>query len=118
MNRTAHKAADRLAVISLGSFSDAATGDPLSARGPRGSIKFFIQPNQGGLYVERDECPAGGVRTIQTMAFPTREQFMRWCDDDPVRFDHPLLHDRLRRAATELWDDSRAPELRKSIPDD
>ena len=27
----------------------------------------------------------------------------RWCDNDPVRFEHPLLHVNLKRDADELW---------------
>lgn len=110
MSRTSRKSADRIAVASLGSSFDAAPGPSLGAQGPKGSIQFFIQSNPGGLYVERDECPADGVRTIQSLSFTTREQFMQWCDDDPVRFDHPLLHDRLKRAAIKLWNDGPAPD--------
>ena len=75
----------------------------LSAQGRRGLVRFVLQRVTGGLYVERDEIPTRGLRVIQSIAFSNADAFDRWCDDDPVRFDHPLLHTQLKRDAAALW---------------
>jgi len=73
----------------------------LSADGRRGEVRFFLQRVAGGLYVEREEIPRRGLRTQQSVQFA--EHFERWCDNDPIRFEHPLLHVNLKRDADELW---------------
>jgi hypothetical protein len=75
----------------------------LSAEGRRGEVRFFLQRVAGGLYVEREEIPRRGLRTQQSVQFADAEHFKRWCDSDPIRFEHPLLHVSLKRDADELW---------------
>ncbi len=75
----------------------------LSAEGRRGEVRFFLQRVAGGLYVEREEVPRRGLRTQQSVQFADAEHFRRWCDNDPIRFEHPLLHVNLKRDADELW---------------
>ena len=75
----------------------------LSAEGRRGEVRFFLQRVAGGLYVEREEIPRRGLRTQQSVQFADAEHFERWCDNDPIRFEHPLLHVNLKRDADELW---------------
>ena len=75
----------------------------VSATGRRGEIRFFLQRVAGGLYVEREEIPRRGLRTQQSVQFTDAEHFKRWCDNDPIRFEHPLLHVNLKRDADELW---------------
>lgn len=74
-----------------------------SAEVRTGSVHFQLQRTAGGLYVEREDIPRRGLRTIQSVAFPEPASFGRWCDTDPLRFEHPLLHTRLKRAGAELW---------------
>ena len=57
----------------------------------------------GGLYVEREETPRRGIRTQLAMCFADRVSFEHWCNDDVARFEHPVLHQRLRRDAEALW---------------
>jgi hypothetical protein len=104
MSRTVRKVADRLAVASLGCSRDPLSGPLLQAHGPRGTVQFLVQGTPGGLYVERDECPNQGVRTIQSLVFAGREAYLQWCDEDPVLSEHPLLHERIQRAGLERWD--------------
>ena len=104
MSRTVRKAADRLAVAMLGSRRDTLCDPPLRAQDPRGTVEFVLQPTPGGLYVERDDAPTQGVRTIQSQFFSDREHFLRWCDDDPVLREHRLLHERVQRTGLERWD--------------
>ncbi|MCW5662893.1 MAG: hypothetical protein KIT35_03590 [Piscinibacter sp.] len=74
-----------------------------SAEGRDGVIRFVLRRVAGGLYVEREELPRKGTRTSIAVEFPNRVCFERWCNDDPCRFTHPLLHQRIRRYADELW---------------
>ena len=82
----------------------------LSAEGRRGEVRFFLQRVAGGLYVEREEIPRRGLRTQQSVQFADAEHFERWCDNDPIRFEHPLLHVSLRRDAEALWGDPEAAD--------
>lgn len=75
----------------------------LSAEGRRGEVRFYLQRVAGGLYVEREEIPRRGLRTQQSVQFADAEHFQRWCDNDPIRFEHPLLHGNLKRDADALW---------------
>ena len=75
----------------------------LSAQGRRGEVRFFLQRVAGGLYVEREEIPRRGLRTMQSLRFVNAAQFNRWCDADPVRFEHPLLYVSLKRDGDDLW---------------
>lgn len=77
----------------------------LSAESHRGAVRFFLQRVQGGLYVEREEIPRRGLRTLQSVQFTDAGQFGRWCDSDPIRFEHPLLHVNLKRDGDALWRD-------------
>ncbi|ACB33148.1 hypothetical protein Lcho_0876 [Leptothrix cholodnii SP-6] len=115
MSRTVRKAADRLAVASLGCSRDPLSGPVLQAHGHKGTIQFLLQGTPGGLYVERDECPTHGVRTIQSLLFAERDEFLRWCDEDPVLFEHPLLHERLQRTGLERWDPEPGPCERTAL---
>lgn len=75
----------------------------LSAQGHRGEVRFFLQRVAGGLYVEREDIPRLGLRSNQSLQFANADEFRQWCDDDPVRFDHPTLHVDLKRQGGELW---------------
>lgn len=75
----------------------------LSAQGREGEVRFFLQRVSGGLYVEREEIPRRGLRTQQSIQFDDAQCFRQWCDNDPIRFEHPLLHAKLKRDADDLW---------------
>jgi len=75
----------------------------LSARGHRGEVRFFLQRIAGGLYVEREDIPRLGLQSVQSLQFAQADAFRQWCDDDPVRFEHPTLHIALKRQGDELW---------------
>jgi len=75
----------------------------LLAKGRQGEVHFFLQRVSGGLYVEREEIPRRGLRTLQSVQFTSASEFNRWCDSDPVRFEHPLLHAGLKRDGDVLW---------------
>lgn len=73
------------------------------ALGSEGAVHFFLQRVVGGMYVEREEIPRRGARICQSLQFADRSSFERWCDDDPIRFEHPLLHRQLKRESDALW---------------
>lgn len=75
----------------------------VSAEGRHGVLRFVLRRVAGGLYVEREELPRRGTRTGISVEFTDRDGFVRWCSDDPSRFDNPLLHQQVRRSADELW---------------
>ena len=66
-------------------------------------VHFLLQRFAGGLYVEREEVPRRGTRTIQSIVFDDRRSFEQWCGDDPIRFAQPLLHAQLKRDGEALW---------------
>jgi hypothetical protein len=91
---------------------DADTCRSLRTQGRQGTVLFFLQRVTGGLYVERDENPKHGLRNIQSITFPDADSFKRWCDDDSVRFEHPLLYVQLKREGDELWHTIALPDQR------
>lgn len=108
LKRVAHPGLPRRIVVgaSLGTTTNGAAHEgsrSLSAEGLKGEVRFFLQRVAGGLYVEREEFPRRGLRTQQSVQFADAEHFRRWCDNDPVRFEHPLLHVNLKRDADDLW---------------
>lgn len=74
----------------------------LRAHNSKSKMRFSLQLVRGGLYVEREEIPSCGLRTLQSMCFSDHDGFVRWCDGDPVRFEHPVLHLKLRDFAEAL----------------
>ena len=75
----------------------------LKATGHKGEVNFFLQRVAGGLFVEREEIPKRGLRTVQSVHFNDPAAFHRWCEGDPVRFEHPMLHVSLKRDGEALW---------------
>jgi hypothetical protein len=82
-------------------------GDPafrsLQARSARTELRFRLQYHRRGLYVEREESTDEGPHCVQSLRFEDVQHFRAWCDADPARFDHPLLHAALKREAAALW---------------
>ena len=81
----------------------------IGAEGQAGSVQFRLQRTAGGLYVEREDIPRRGLRTVQSLVFGDAASFERWCNDDTVRFKHPLLHAQVKRAGGQLWDGATGP---------
>ena len=74
----------------------------VQAQGRDGAVQFLLHRVADGVYVERVEERRRGLHTVQSMIFGDAESFTRWCDGDPVRFDHPVLHVNLKRCGDEL----------------
>jgi hypothetical protein len=88
-----------------------AAGDPakggssLSTRD--GTVAFHLRITPSGLLVERLQHRPVGCVLVQSALLFGSEAFRRWCDAEPIRFDDPGLHDRLRRHGDELLGRSR-----------
>lgn len=74
----------------------------LSARDRQGEVHFLLQRVAGGVYVEREAMPRRGLHTVQSILFEDADSFVRWCDSDTLRFEHPLVHTQLRQHGCEL----------------
>jgi len=75
-----------------------------AARVGRGDVRFLMYRVADGLAVERRQRGTDGVATHAVLLFDDREAFDAWWRDDALRFDHPILHQTLRRDAGELWE--------------
>lgn len=86
----------------------AATPDPSAVEeaglaSEDGAVSFVVTGTTGGLYVERTQRRPLGAQLVQAMVFADVAAFKRWCDADPIRFDYPVLHDRLRRQGDDYF---------------
>lgn len=67
-----------------------------------GAVAFVLRRATSGLTVERTQRRPLGACLVQTLLFTVHEAFARWCEADAVRFDEPVLYDRLRREGDAL----------------
>ena len=65
------------------------------------TVAFALRATAFGLLIERTQRQAVGTRLVQTMVFEDQSTFDRWCDSEPMRFEDPMLYDRLRREGRE-----------------
>ena len=65
------------------------------------TVVFAMRATAFGLLIERTQRQAVGTRLVQTMVFEDQPTFDRWCDSEPMRFEDPMLYDRLRREGHE-----------------
>jgi len=66
-----------------------------------GSVGFVLRASLNGLLIERTLRLAIGARLVQSMVFGDPDAFDRWCESEPMRFEDPVLYDRLRREGHE-----------------
>ena len=60
----------------------------------------------GGLCVERVRAKSARWRVVQTMSFADGAGFARWCEEQDLRFKHPLLYSKLLRDGRTLLPDT------------
>lgn len=70
-----------------------------------GSLTYRLMASRKGLVVERIRHRKKTGRVAVSALFADEQSFGRWCDADPVRFEHPLVHFRLRKEGQELLDE-------------
>lgn len=67
------------------------------------AVTFVLKASGSALYVERIQRRPLGTHVVQCMVFASAEDFARWCDAEPLRFDDPGLHQRLCRRGREFF---------------
>lgn len=71
------------------------------------AVSFVLKPSGSALYVERIQRRPLGAHIVQCMVFCSADEFSRWCDAEPLRFDDPGLHRRLTRRGQEFFGEAR-----------
>ena len=69
------------------------------------AVSFVLKASGSALYVERIQRRPLGTHVVQCMVFAGADDFARWCDAEPLRFDDPGLHQRLCRRGREIFGD-------------
>ena len=64
---------------------------------------LVLKASGSALYVERIQRRPLGTHLVQCMVFASADDFARWCDAEPLRFDDPGLHQRLCRRGREFF---------------
>lgn len=81
------------------------TRDPQACtiRSEDGSVRFTLAPTPTGVFVERVQLRGSAARIVQSALFTDDQSFLRWCDADSVKFDHPLVYVSLLRDGDALF---------------
>ncbi len=72
-----------------------------------GKLAFLASPAPQGVYLERIQTLSGGGNVTHAMLVRTVADFFRFLETDELRFDHPLLYDKVRRHIEEMLDATR-----------
>lgn len=83
--------------------TDAAPREALQLTTADAAVTFVLKASGGTLYVERIQRRPLGTHVVQCMVFGSADDFARWCDAEPLRFDDPGLHQRLCRRGREYF---------------
>lgn len=76
------------------------------ASGRSGTVRVTLRRDARGLFLEREEEPAHGPRVLLVASFVDLSTFAQWSENDPLRFDAPILHKRIRQDAETLWSEA------------
>lgn len=68
------------------------------------SVQYALVRDPDRLWVERAQMRHGMARVVHTASFANIEGFLRWCDADAMRFEHPLVHSKVRQCGADLLD--------------
>lgn len=74
---------------------------PLRLESVDAVVAITLHRTTHGLLVERVQHRPAGSQLTQAMLFRDAAAFAVWCAADPARFEHPMLHERLRREGDE-----------------
>jgi hypothetical protein len=67
-------------------------------------VSFAVRRTGGRLFIERTHRNQTGTMAVQCLHISGREEFRRWCELEPTRFEHPVLFVRLWRYGNEVFD--------------
>jgi hypothetical protein len=70
---------------------------------PDGLVAFTLAPRGNRLFVQRTQRRADQLVAIQCLLIRNADDFRRWCDVEPTRFEHPVVFDQLRRYGDEVF---------------
>jgi hypothetical protein len=70
---------------------------------PDGLVAFTLAPRGNRLFVQRTQRRANQLVAVQCLLIRNVDDFRRWCDVEPTRFEHPVVFDQLRRYGNEVF---------------
>jgi hypothetical protein len=104
---TLHRRRQRARLMSHAGKTERESSDAVVLTTADGAIAFTMRRSPLGLVVERTQRQTLGAQLVQAMLFEDLEAFARWHDQEPVRFDDPVLYDRLRRQGDDAFGSKR-----------
>jgi hypothetical protein len=69
-----------------------------------GVLSYTVKPVGARLFIQRTQNCRTGNLAVQCLLIADPDDFGRWCAAEPTRFTYPLLFDRLRRCANDVFD--------------
>jgi hypothetical protein len=66
-------------------------------------VRLTLQRSSCGLLLDLDERRIDGPRVRVVTAFTGAASFNDWCNDDPLRFEAPIVQRQAQRDADALW---------------
>ena len=88
-------------------FAPWATADrpgAITLRSADGALSVSLHRSARGVCVQRAFHRPGAARALQSARFTTASAFRQWCEAGTLRFDDPLMFNRLVRHADVLFD--------------
>jgi hypothetical protein len=67
-----------------------------------GAVSFALRVAGGRLFIERTHRGQAGRMAVQCLLIGGRDEFRRWCEVEPTRFENPIVFDRLWRYGDEV----------------
>lgn len=78
------------------------SGETTRIRSDDGDVEFVLAAGLQGLFVERVRLRRGAAQVVHSMVFADSQSFERWCDADTLRFENPLVHQKVKRCGANL----------------
>jgi hypothetical protein len=67
-----------------------------------GAVCFALKVAGGRLFIERTHRSQAGRMAVQCLLIGGQDEFRRWCEVEPTRFENPIVFDRLWRYGDEV----------------
>lgn len=77
------------------SLSGTSTAGSVELTAEDGSVTYLIVRTPRGLSIQRTQRRPLGTQVIQAVVLASVDEFERWLGADAVRFEHPLVYERL-----------------------
>jgi transposase len=77
------------------SLSGKSTAGSVELTTEDGSVTYLIVRTPRGLSIQRTQRRPLGTQVIQAVVLASLNEFERWLGADAVRFEHPLIYERL-----------------------